>query len=182
MRRFTVRLIIAFITFMVGVAAASIWFLGHYQSNETQFVPPQSPAAEVKPAPSAHVNGLEIPGLSKSHITTPRRRSKLLGSNNIYMTVLSTKEYVIADFFRYGRQENGEFVSDSPKQYGVHQITRYDVAGQPFCYQILANPPGIATVIAYEYYDDDGDGRFDRCVSGRWPRPPIVAAWVLQRK
>jgi hypothetical protein len=181
MKYLAMRVAVAAITFIAGVGATSMWLMGRWQPDKQETrptsIPP--PAAVARHAPAADPDGLLIPGMSQSVITKSRQRYRPQEFKNIYITTFETKGYVLAAFALNGRQENGEAISGEPRQLGVHSITRYDVGGRPFCYQILGNVPGLGVLISYDYYDDDGDGKFDRCVSGTWPGTPAFPKWIL---
>jgi hypothetical protein len=184
MKYFTIRFAVALITFIIGLSVTSVLLISHLRPQKQE--PPPVAAlpltAVPRPTTTADSNGLEIPGLSQSVIAKPRQRYKPQEFKNIYVTLLDPKGYVLATFALHGRQENGEVVFGESRQRGVHSITRYDVDGQPFCYQIMANIPGVSSLVAYDYYDDDGDGKFDRCVKGAWPRTPTFPEWVISKR
>jgi len=184
MNRLAIRFTAALITFIIGLSITSGLLLSRWRPNrkEQQPVTIPSQTAMQHPMPTTDSDGLEIPGLSQSVVIKPRQKYNLPGIDNIYVTQLGTKGHVLATFALHGRQENGEVVFGEPRQLGVFSITRYDVNGQPFCYQLLGNIPGASALIRYDYYDDDGDGKFDRCVRGTWPRTPAIPKWVLSRR
>jgi len=153
----------------------------------------QQPGKEIRN--KINRGGWTIPGLSKSRVVRPRTRLRNdeLRSNAVYITTLKPKVEVIEAISFYTVLDDSTLLV-TPARLAVRSILRFDIDNHVFCYGLRAvgafyDPKsrrgGYGGQYTLLYYDDDGDGRFERFEDAGDPArllTPEVPKWIQQMK
>ena len=147
----------------------------------------QSPPASASNNFLVRKNGWIIPALDQSEIATPRKVFQ--ADKRLYLTLLKPKKTFITD--NYFTQEERTALPLKPNfELNVKEIIRFDVDGRIFSYKVRANLMSFETdgrkkrftsvpmQIALDYYDMDGDGKFEGVKLGDVFGTPQIPAWV----
>jgi hypothetical protein len=139
--------------------------------------------------------GWTIPGLSQSKVVGRRTRlqSEKVKSATIYVTTLEPKAEVIAAVSFYSVLDDATLLV-TPVRLAVRSILRFDIDNHVFCYGVRgvgafydekSRRGGYGGEYTLLFYDDDGDGRFERLEDAGDPArllTPKVPDWILQSK
>jgi len=139
--------------------------------------------------------GWMIPGLSKSRVVGRRTRLKNdeLRSNEVYITTLQPRVEAIEVISFYTVLDDSTLLV-TPSRIAVRSILRFDIDNHVFCYGVKgvgafydprSRRGGYGGEYTLLYYDDDGDGRFERFEDAGDPvrlLTPEVPQWVQQVK
>jgi hypothetical protein len=139
--------------------------------------------------------GWMIPGLSKSRVVGRRTRLKNdeLRSNEVYITTLQPRVEAIEAISFYTVLDDSTLLI-TPSRIAVRSILRFDIDNHVFCYGVKgvgafydprSRRGGYGGEYTLLYYDDDGDGRFERFEDAGDPvrlLTPEVPQWVQQVK
>jgi hypothetical protein len=115
------------------------------------------------------------------------------GTHTLYMMAIIPPEkgVLLVDTAYYMTDEQGKrIIHDSPMK--ARTIRRWDVDGKVFCYTVFGPGVGIqqepngdiliatlGCVTGFAYYDEDGDGRFEKMVHAPSESySPQIPAWV----
>lgn len=137
-------------------------------------------------------SGWLIPGLSRSRIVGRRARlqNEEPKSSTVYVTKLEPVVEVISVVSFYSVLDDST-VLVTPARLSIRSILRFDIDNHVFCYGVRAvgaffdkksRRGGFGGEYSLLYYDDDGDGRFERLEDVGDPArtfKPKVPNWVL---
>ena len=181
MRRITIGIIIAGVTFIIGLAAASLWIIRH-RSNPTP-----APVVSKPPQPSIFRDGdlitkpagWPIPDVSKLQILRQRSRWGI-GEYPVAVYYTGYK----TDYMHIPKVGHDGIV-DSVREWSVYELSEYDIGNRKFCYRMLVwdvpleNEAGVNAVYYITYYDLDGDGKFEGWdVTDSLSKPLRMPQWV----
>jgi hypothetical protein len=126
------------------------------------------------------VEGWTIPGLDISDVEAARH---LVESSEhaspVYLTVFKPKKEVFAEIPSYSAV-GYETLYLNVNFESVERIRRYEVGGRTFCYVVEVAKPGIGAHYYVLYYDEDGDGKFEKFERGA-PQPRLPP-WALRSR
>jgi hypothetical protein len=156
----------------------------------------QTPAS-AKLAPIKSIvseTGWEIPGLSLSRITTPRKPLPAGYGPNVpvNVTILKPRREVLTTISLFGLKPDGATLVMGQRRGAVQIIIKCDIDGRVFAYivQFMAlvqesnGRVGYSGIYGAQYFDNDGDGIFESYEPG----PPLVTkdlripTWVVSSK
>jgi hypothetical protein len=143
---------------------------------------------EEKQKPKEYISeaGWEIPGLEYC-----KKGKVIYKQNNKRVTSYLLKENLFVEPFFYILEDKRK-INDDPEdshimRWRVREIIKYEACGIIYCYKVSYNPYSIpksegvggAMGALYEilYYDDNGDGRFERLTDGFIPENP---QWICK--
>ena len=181
MRRLTTGIIIAGITFIIGVTAASLWII-RYRSKTIH-----APAVSKTVQPSTFrdgdliikPDGWPIPDVSKLQISQRRSKWKVAKSPvDVYYTGYKTDYMHIPKIGDDG-------IADPVREWSIYELNEYDIGNRKFCYRMkvwdvpLPNESGVGVVYYITYYDLDGDGKFEGWdITDELFKPLRMPQWV----
>ena len=139
--------------------------------------------------------GWNIPGLSQGRVVRGRTRLENAEPKyrTVYVTTLEPTAEVIDAVSFYSILDDSTLLV-TPTHLAVRSILRFDIDNHVFCYGIRSvgafydrksKRGGYGGEYTLLYYDDDGDGRFERLEDAGDPvrlLTPELPAWVLGLK
>jgi hypothetical protein len=187
MRRLTFRLLIAALTFVVGVAFAYVWYIRHSSPVAPTKVNQPAPA-EIHAPSEQNVyrdgelivkrDGWEVPDVSSLRVSQRGvwRTTETAAPVNHTMYELAGELLM--------PKKNFDGTVDPVRKVRVNSLIVFDIGGRRFCYRMLVwdvpapGESGVGVVFYQTFYDLDGDGKFESWdVSDTLSKPLKMPHW-----
>jgi len=129
-----------------------------------------------------NTEGWQIPSLANATIKNPRRLVPTMseGDHKCYVTTYKTNEDQIIDLNRF-TQEQQKLMFLDKRNWLILLIKKYDINGKTFCYAIESEPKGILMIFEFDYYDENGDGKFEVIELNSPTEKLKIPDWVFQK-
>jgi hypothetical protein len=136
--------------------------------------------------------GWDIPGLKDATFVRPRREVNGVPKpwslpEGISLSVAVFREGYHVTFPAAVFEQDGKPMKMAARSFGIHQIVRWEIHGQPYAYSYLLLPDDVACSFTVDLVDDIGDGVFRSLVTpGHFifsnPLvPPPLPEWASKR-
>jgi hypothetical protein len=177
MKRFVFSIIVALFCFAFGVAATLLVFFSpnkeieqRQQSQILTFVNNEIPKVESFKSSQE----LKIPDLTNARVFSVKKDRNSNASVEMLTGVSEKADFSNCHNYESIRKWNGT----NPDNLYINRILRFSVDKQVWLYKISASPPSVAVIFQFDYIDEDGDGKFDKCAESNSTKAFKMPPWA----